>query len=94
MLANGFIQNWSYGAEERGKFLSELKLVSEPQASVIDVCFNIAQNALYWCEEKGEGENSSCDILKRQVVEGMKAVFLLACLFFGKKVALLIFCGV
>lgn len=60
-----------YASDEKWKLISDHILRSSSGATVIDVCFNIAQNALYFCEEKDSEGKPTCAVYKRQVVESM-----------------------
>lgn len=47
---NGLLQHWQYKADYTWKCVSENYICIYQSAEVTDVCLNVAQNALYWCE--------------------------------------------
>ena len=69
---NGVLQQWQYRPDSSWKFVSEQNILTSQGACVTDVCLNVAQNSLYWCEgsqTEGGGRPMYC-ICKRQMSEG------------------------
>ncbi|XP_053393849.1 uncharacterized protein LOC123525921 isoform X2 [Mercenaria mercenaria] len=72
IFRNGITQYWIYKSDHIWKQQTTHRLCHGSLAMVVDVCYNVSQNALYWCQRQ-ESEidgKVSFMIYKRQIVEG------------------------
>ncbi|KAL4237134.1 GTP-dependent protein binding [Mactra antiquata] len=70
VFKNGMILFWTYNADHVWKQQTTHRLCHGHMTSLVDVCYNITQNALYWCEQTtGDDGKISYSICKRQIIE-------------------------
>ncbi|XP_060585847.1 uncharacterized protein LOC132741643 [Ruditapes philippinarum] len=72
IFQNGVTQFWNYKADLVWKQQTTHRLCQGNLATVVDVCYNVSQNALYWCQRQ-ESEidgKITYSIYKRVIIEG------------------------
>jgi hypothetical protein len=65
-------QFWNYKADNVWKQQTTHRLCQGNLATIVDVCYNVSQNALYWCQRQ-ESETDgkiTYSIFKRVIIEG------------------------
>ncbi|KAK3596974.1 hypothetical protein CHS0354_033633 [Potamilus streckersoni] len=69
--SNGCVLCWSFKQDSGWSLSQRFDICNAPTAEVIDICYNISHNTIFWCEKRQSSSNKPAYCICRRQLKGV-----------------------